>query len=267
MTSQNHQPIDFLEKTLRAAGDALAQAAADGLDVSLKPDTSLVTKADLASEKVIVDAIRLGFPNDVILAEESGLSSAERRPGQSIWIIDPLDGTTNFANRYPFYCVSIGRGCFDEQGRIDLTMGGIYEPARERMFLAAKGAGATVNGQPLQVAAARDFALCFLVTGFYYMKDEALQREIRRFERVAQDCQSIRRDGSAALDLAYAAEGVFDAFWEVGLQPWDLAAGAVIVEEAGGVVRNYAEGPFDIEGEGVIAGSAQAVGEIARRLG
>jgi myo-inositol-1(or 4)-monophosphatase len=259
---------DFIRDTAHAAGEALARCRATDLDVRLKADSSLVTAADLASERAIIERIRQRFPDDLVLSEEAGLSSVERRPGTHIWIIDPLDGTTNFANGYPFYCVSIGRGRFRADGSIEIVNGAILDAARGRLYYAGLGEGAYVDGRPIAAAAPRELARCFLVTGFYYMKDDDLDREIRRFARVAQACQSIRRDGSAALDLALAAEGVFDAFWEVGLQPWDVAAGALIVSEAGGLVRNYAADVhgYSVEGTGIIAGSAQAVRQIAELL-
>ena len=169
---------------------------------------------------------------------------------------------------YPFFCISIARGRFLPSGRIEVEQGAIYDPNRQRLYFAELGKGANVNGQPLRVSAPRDFAKCFLVTGFYYMREDTLQREIDRFSRVAQRCQTIRRDGAAALDLAYTAEGVYDAFWEVGLAPWDVAAGALIVREAGGVVRNYSINPegFDIFGHGIIAGNPTAVADIASLL-
>jgi myo-inositol-1(or 4)-monophosphatase len=144
------------------------------------------------------------------------------------------------------------------------------DASRDRLFYAALGEGAYVDQKPISVAAARPLSRCFLVTGFYYMKGEDLEREIARFARVAQSCQSIRRDGAAALDLALAAEGIFDAFWEVGLQPWDVAAGALLVQEAGGHVRNYDDAgggrSYNIERPGIIAGSAAAVSQIGELL-
>lgn len=259
--------FSFLEDTARAAGGALAEKRGKSLSVSLKPDASLVTEADLASEKVIIDRINRHFPDDLIYSEEAGLSSRERKPGSHIWVIDPLDGTTNYANGYPFYCVSIARGRFDERGRIEIIAAAILDAPRERLYFAEKGKGAFVEGKPIGVAKGRDLARCFLVTGFYYMKGDELEAEIRRFARVAQSCQSIRRDGAAALDLALVAEGVYDAFWEVGLQPWDVAAGSLLVTEAGGHVRNYQEtpgAPYDIEGVGVVSGSIDAVRQIVQ---
>ncbi len=246
--------------TARAAGAILTRLQGTDLKVKLKPDASLVTDADLQSDRCVVSAINQAFPDDLIYSEESGLSSTDRQPGRAIWIIDPLDGTTNFANGYPFYSVSIGRGVFNAEGKIDLTHGAIFDPCRDVLYYAERGAGAFANGERLAVAAPRELSRCFLVTGFYYMKGDVLKREIARFAKVAQKCQSIRRDGSAALDLAFVAAGVYDGFWEHGLQPWDVAAGIVLVEEAGGQVVNYpvqgrALPPYDLNGSGLIAGT------------
>ncbi len=254
---------EFLGETLEGAGRAL-DAHRGTTEITMKADTSIVTAADLASEKVIIDRIHRYFPDDLIYSEEAGLSSKSRAPGSYIWVIDPLDGTTNFANGYPFYCVSIGRGRFRDDGIIEVMSSGILDATRKRFYYAGRSEGAYVDGKPIRVAMPRELAKSFLVTGFYYMKGDDLAAEIERFSRVAQACQSVRRDGAAALDLAFVAEGVYDAFWEVGLQPWDVAAGSLLVSEAGGAVCNYLQGTnsYDIEGTGVIAGSRSAVPAI-----
>lgn len=260
---------EFMRETAAEAHAELQARRGPGLQVEFKADASLVTEADLASERVILERIRRHFPKDKIYAEESGLSSTDRTPGSHIWVVDPLDGTTNYANGYPFYCISIGRGRFRADGTIEMVSAGIHDSSRDRFYYAALGEGATVDGRPLRVAPARPFPKCFLVTGFYYHQGHALKVEVQRFGRVAEQCQSVRRDGAAALDLAMVAEGVFDAFWETGLKPWDVAAGSLIVAEAGGQVRNYAgfgTKPYDIEAEGLIAGSPSAAEGIARLL-
>lgn len=257
---------EFLRETMAEAGHELRSRAGAGLRIETKADTSLVTEADLASEKVIIRRIRRDFPDDKIYSEEAGLSSQDRRPGSHIWIIDPLDGTTNYANGYPFYCISIARGQFTEDGRIEIRTGAILDAPRNRLYYASKGEGAWVDGKPIRVASPRDFHRCFLVTGFYYAKGPDLMASIERFARVADACQSIRRDGAAALDLAMVAEGIYDAFWETGLMPWDVAAGALLVAEAGGSARNYtlaAHGHHDVEDRSIVAGAPGAVETIA----
>lgn len=260
---------EFMKATARAAGAELGRRRASGFKTYDKPDSSLVTEADLAAEAVILDRIRQTFPRDTIFSEESGLSAEARTPGDYIWVVDPLDGTTNYANGYPFYCVSIGRGRFRQDGSIEVVSAAVLDAARDRLYYAGLGEGAYVEGKRLAVAPARDLARCFLVTGFYYHKGKALQVEVDRFGRVAAQCQSIRRDGAAALDLAMVAEGIFDAFWETGLKAWDVAAGSLLVTEAGGVVRNYADTgskPYDLEGVGLIAGTTGTVSAIAGLL-
>lgn len=259
----------FFQETLSAAGHELQSRAGKPFEIRTKADTSLVTDADLASEKVILSKITHNFPKDTILAEESGLSRVERIPGEHIWIVDPLDGTTNFANGYPFYCVSVGRGRFLHDGSIEIIAGGVWDAPRGRFYYAELGKGAYVDGRRISVAPNREFSKSFLVTGFYYNQGEQLQAQIQRFGRIASRCQTIRRDGAAALDLALVAEGVYDAFWELGLQPWDVAAGSLLVKEAGGVVQNYPESMwsgYSIEGVGVIAGSESVTAEIKTLL-
>jgi myo-inositol-1(or 4)-monophosphatase len=254
-----------MESLLKDAGHELSQRVGGRLGFQVKSDTSIVTEADLASEKAIISKIRSHYPDDVIYSEEAGLSHSYRIPGDFIWIIDPLDGTTNFANGYPFYCVSIGRGRFNTNGAIEVIEAGILDGARSRMYYAKKGQGAYVDRKPIRVAQPRDFNKNFLVTGFYYMQGPELLRQIERFARVAEKCQTVRRDGAAALDLALVAEGIFDAFWETGLQPWDVAAGSLLVTEAGGQVRNYfgqTESHYDIESPGIIAGVRETVETI-----
>ncbi len=259
----------FLSETMGLAAKELESRRGSTLQISLKPDTSLVTAADLASEKVIIDRIKRQFPGDDIYSEEAGRSSAAATPGTFVWVIDPLDGTTNYANGYPFYCISIGRGRFRADSSIEMLHGAVFDAPRQRFFYAGLGEGAYVDGRPIRVAASRPFSQCFLVAGFYYMQGKSLQTEIERFAKVSTHCQSIRRDGAAALDLAMVAEGVYDAFWEAGLQPWDVAAGSLLVAEAGGAVGNYVppDGkPYDIQGAGIIAGSPMATQSIIQLL-
>ncbi len=259
------------------SGNELLKRFGSPTNVRQKKDSSLVTDADLASERVILDKISHAFPKDAIISEESGQRNVSRRQGERVWIIDPLDGTTNFANGYPFFSVSIGYGEFQADGRLRVLAGGVGDPVRSKFYLATLGHGADCNGKKLTVQQPRPIAQSFLVTGFYYTVGKDLDREVERFRRVAQTCQSIRRDGSAALDLALVAEGVFDAFWERGLALWDLAAGTLLVSEAGGTLANYPADPsslcsdshpvsYNIEGDGVVAGSGAVVSGLCKLL-
>ncbi len=270
---------EFLSETLDLAGRELLGRFGGSNNVRMKKDTSLVTDADLASEKIVLDRIAKYFPQDAVISEESGHQKVSRTPGQKVWIVDPLDGTTNFANGYPFFSISIGYGQFQADGHLKMLAGGIGDPSHKNEYLAFQGAGAFCNGKRMHVRSERAFARCFLVTGFYYTIGDDLDREIERFRKVAQVCQSIRRDGSAALDLALVAAGVYDGFWERGLAIWDVAAGSLLVQEAGGHVLNYpsrdssaatsaslATGSgalsYNLEGDGIIAGTRTVASEV-----
>jgi myo-inositol-1(or 4)-monophosphatase len=262
------QITDFINETLSACAAELVSRFRSGLEVRSKSDASLVTEADLASETVALKRIREAFPDDLILSEETHTSARSRPEGKHVWIIDPLDGTTNFANGYPYFCVSIARGVFRADGSIQVVAGGIIDPLRRKSYLAELGKGAWSDGVRLRVRADRPLAKTFLVTGFYFTAPEKLLPEVERFARVAQSCPAIRRDGAAALDLALVAEGIFDAFWENGLQVWDVAAGSLLVTEAGGVVQNYpgVSGSYDLEKTGIVAGNPATVASIAALL-
>ena len=273
---------EFIDETLSLASSELLRRFGGTNNVRMKKDSSLVTDADLASEKIIIERISRFFPEDAIISEEAGQRNLKRSAGQKVWIIDPLDGTTNFANAFPFFSVSIGYGEFMPDGRLRILAGGIVDPVHKNSYLARLGGGATCNGAPILVQQDRPFAQCFLVTGFYYTVGKDLDREIERYRRVAQQCQSIRRDGSAALDLALVAAGVYDGFWERGLALWDIAAGSLLVEEARGLVTNYpvnlakaelassggtpAALSYNLEGEGIIAGTPTVVSQVKNLL-
>lgn len=260
--------MEFLHELSSLAGLELMKRFGTNVNVRHKNDHSLVTDADLASEKVILDAIRVAYPSHSILSEEAGLSSTQRTVGQSIWIIDPLDGTTNFANRYPFFCVSIARGVFQPDGHIEIQAGVVHDPTRGRTYVAEKGRGAYVNGQKIQVAPDRAMQDAFLVTGFAYHSGENLRRGIDFFHAVAEQCPSIRRDGAAALDMALVAEGVYDGYWESGLGAWDLAAGSLLVSEAGGKRLNFSSSSprYSIEEGNIVCGTATVVSFISNLL-
>jgi myo-inositol-1(or 4)-monophosphatase len=276
-----HLP-EFIGDMLDLASGELLRRFGSVKDIKTKKDTSIVTDADLASEKIILDRITKFFPDDAIISEESGQMKVNRAAGQKVWIVDPLDGTTNFANSFPFFSVSIGYGEFLANGRIRILAGGIADPIHKNRYLAQLDHGATCNGSPMKVVKDRVFSQCFLVTGFYYTVGKDLDREIERYRRVAQQCQSIRRDGSAALDLALVAAGVYDGFWERGLALWDVAAGSLLVSEARGIVTNYpppgtaaevaslgttsAGLSYNLEGEGIIAGTPTVVSQISHLL-
>lgn len=233
--------MQYLETAIdlaRAAGDILNHYASREKQVEFKGHANLVTIADKESEDLIISGILSRYPGHSILAEESGAT----QPGAAVqWVIDPVDGTTNFAHGYPFYCVSIG---VEENGEV--ACGVVYDPVRDELFSAARGAGAFCNGDRLKVSEVDVLSRALLITGFPYNFREHLDRVMKQFREFMVLSQAVRRGGSAALDLCYVAAGRLDGFWELNLQPWDTAAGRIILEEAGGRVTDFKGGPFSI---------------------
>ncbi|HEX6188282.1 MAG TPA: inositol monophosphatase family protein [Pyrinomonadaceae bacterium] len=234
--------LNFAIQTARDAGRVLAERFGRNLRISNKSELDLVTESDLASERLIIDRIKTHYPRHTILAEESGTNSPAVDGAQSDWrwIIDPLDGTTNYAHGYPCFCVSMG---LERNGTLEL--GVIYDPLRDEVFAAERGQGAALNGKRIHVSPTPSLAGALLCTGFPYDVRERGQFA-RHFANFIMNAQGVRRDGAAALDLAYVAAGRFDGFWEEGLKPWDVAAGILLIEEAGGRVSDYHNGPLDI---------------------
>lgn len=228
-------------------GRVLLKYLDSGVEVSAKGPRNLVTEADLAAEKAIIDIIRRYFPHDSILAEESGVHGA----GERQWVIDPLDGTTNYSHRYPFFSVSVA---YRVEGRIQLGI--VYDPVAEELFSATVGGGAELNGKSIRVSEQADLRNGFLATGFSYNFRE-METNLELFTRVSRKVQAVRRDGSAALDLCYVACGRFDGYWELSLSPWDMAAGWLVVEEAGGTVSDLNGSPFQLEERTVLASNGR----------
>ena len=242
--------LNFAIQTARDAGHILTARLGRALQVSNKGDIDLVTEADLASEKLIIERIRSHYPRHTILAEESGSTEGSVTGEESSewkWIIDPLDGTTNYAHGYPCFCVSIGVECAGQ-----LEIGVIYDPMRDEMFATERGRGATLNERPIRVSQVSELNSAMLCTGFPYNVRER-PNFAKEFANFTMNVQAVRRDGSAALDLAYVACGRFDGFWEDGLNPWDVAAGVLIIEEAGGRVTNYEGERLDVYTAKVLA--------------
>ncbi len=233
--------LNFAIQTARDAGRLLAERLGRTLQISNKGDIDLVTESDLASEKLIIERIRSHYPRHAILAEESGdVIMVGAAQSEWKWIIDPLDGTTNYSHGYPCFCVSIA---LERAGKVEL--GVVYDPLREEMFAAERGQGATLNERPIGVSEVDQLNQAMLCTGFPY---DVRQRPhfAHYFSSFTMEAQAIRRDGSAAIDLAYVACGRFDGFWEDGLNAWDIAAGVLLIEEAGGKVSDFQGSPLDI---------------------
>lgn len=252
--------LNFAIQIAREAGGVLIDRLGRA-QISSKGDIDLVTEADLAAESLIIDRINSHYPRHAILAEESG-ASEEIAAGKSDWkwIIDPLDGTTNYAHGYPCFCVSIA---VERAGAIEI--GVVYDPSRDEMFAAERGQGATLNDRPICVSTVDDLNNAMLCTGFPYNVRER-PNFARDFVNFTMTAQAVRRDGSAALDLAYLACGRFDGFWEDGLNAWDVAAGVLLIEEARGRVTDYRGDPLNIYTPKVVATNGRVHDAMLRIL-
>jgi myo-inositol-1(or 4)-monophosphatase len=234
--------LNFAINTARQAGLILLEKFGRVLKTTDKGDKNIVTEADFASEEFIVNQIKTYYPRHAILAEEAGAVLVEGgATSEYRWVIDPLDGTTNFSHGYPCFCVSIGL----EKIGGEVVLGAVYDPTRDEMFAAERGRGATLNDRQIRVSTVENLDRSLLVTGFPYDVRKR-DRFVELFGRFVLNAQAVRRDGSAAIDLAYVACGRFEGFWEEGLSAWDTAAGTLLVEEAGGRVSHYDGSKFDI---------------------
>ena len=243
--------LDFAVELARSGGEVLKHYMSREKQVELKARANLVTIADKESEALIIRRIHERYPAHAVLAEESGESGSDDS-GEGKWIIDPLDGTTNFAHQYPFFSVSIA---FEQRGEI--VCGAVYDPVRDEMFSGARGLGAFVNGLPIRISDAGKLGGALLLTGFPYGVREKIRLAMSQFEAFIIESQAVRRGGSAALDLCYLAMGRCDGFWELDLHPWDTAAGKVIVEEAGGRVTDFRGNPFSIYGKDILVSNGK----------
>lgn len=230
------------------AGEILLKYWGKTHTVEKKGAINLVTEADLASENAIIQLIRAVFPDHSVLAEESGVSLGT---DAYEWIIDPLDGTTNFAHNLPDFSLSIALAF---EG--DIIFGVVLNPVTGELFCATRGDRSTLNGRPIRVSSTKVVGESLLVTGFPYNLQSVIRPLINRFERCLLAAQGVRRLGSAALDLCYVACGRFDGFWEQNLAPWDTAAGVVIAQEAGARISDFSNGPYSIEKKEILATNA-----------
>ena len=252
--------IDFLKRISEEAGAILLSYLNRGGRVAEKPGLGYVGEADLASEEYIIAQINSRFPGSRIIAEESGLNRPED-PARLTWIIDPLDGTTNFLHGFPYFSVSIAVMENDS-----LIAGVVNDPYRRELFSAEKGKGARLNDERIRVSGTASFKDSLLVTGFYYHQGEQLSRQVERFRRIQEITLSVRRLGSAALDLCCVASGRADGFWEDGLNSWDMAAGALLVMEAGGRFTDQSGNPGDIFGPTVVCSNAEIHADFLEAL-
>ncbi|MBI3189851.1 MAG: inositol monophosphatase [Ignavibacteriales bacterium] len=238
--------VQVAVEAARVAGKYLKQSVGKIKTIEQKggEERNLVTEVDKRSEEMIVEIIKKHFPSHEILAEERGSQGSSKTK----WIIDPLDGTTNFTHGLPVFCVSIG---VEHEGEI--ICGVIYDPNLDEMFTAEKGKGAFLNGKRIKVSQTQTLNKSLLVTGFPYNIIENPNHAVERFVNFLMKAQAVRRMGSAAIDLAYIACGRYDGFWEVALNPWDMAAGMLLVHEAGGKVTDFMGGDFSIYQKEILA--------------
>ncbi|MDT8405677.1 MAG: inositol monophosphatase family protein [Methylococcales bacterium] len=235
-------------RAARAAGDLISRSAnqVTGLRIDQKGLNDYATEVDQAAEQEIIKILHNAYPDHAILAEESGQHGRH----DYVWIIDPLDGTTNFIHGFPFFSVSIAL-----QVKNKLEIGVVYDPVRDELFVAERGGGATLNNRKLRVTRQSTLKGALIGTGFPFREQQHVEAYLGMFKAMNAESAGVRRAGSAALDLCYVACGRMDAFWELGLKAWDMAAGVLMIQEAGGVVTDFAFGDRYLECGNLIAGN------------
>jgi myo-inositol-1(or 4)-monophosphatase len=262
MSQALHPMLNIAVKAARAAGAIINRASLDldRLQVSAKSTNDFVTEVDHAAEAAVIDVLLGAYPGHGILAEESG-STRGAKDSEYLWIIDPLDGTTNFIHGLPTYAVSIGLAF-----RGQMQQGVVYDPARNDLFYATKGRGAFLNDKRLRVSKRTRMAEALIGTGFPFRQGDDLTHYLKVLEMVMKSCAGVRRPGAAALDLCYVAAGWYDGFFETGLSPWDVAAGSLIVTEAGGLVGNFTGEADFLHRREVVAGTPKVYGQLVQVL-
>ncbi|MEI7762350.1 MAG: inositol monophosphatase family protein [Comamonadaceae bacterium] len=263
MSPNLHPMINVAIKAARAAGAIINRAALDveAVRISQKLVNDFVTDVDHAAEAVIIETLLAAYPGHGILAEESGQEHGAK-DSEFVWIIDPLDGTTNFIHGLPVYCVSIALAV---KGKVEQAV--IYDPSRNDLFTATKGRGAYMNDRRLRVSKRIKLQECLISTGFPFRPTDDFNSYLRMMGDVMQRTAGLRRPGAAALDLAYVAAGFTDGFFETGLQPWDVAAGSLLVTEAGGLVGNFTGEPNFLDQHECLAGNPRVYGQLVTLLG
>ena len=262
MSQALHPMLNIAIKAARAAGAIINRASLDldRLQVNTKAPNDFVTEVDHAAEAAVIDILLGAYPGHGILAEESG-STRGAPHSEYVWIIDPLDGTTNFIHGLPTYAVSIALAF-----RNQVQQAVVYDPARNDLFFASKGRGAFLNDKRLRVSKRTRLADGLIGTGFPFRKGDDFTRYMKMLETMMRSCAGIRRPGAAALDLCYVAAGWYDGFFETGLSPWDVAAGSLLVTEAGGLVGNFTGDADFLHQREVVAGAPKIYGQMVTIL-
>ena len=264
MSSPNlHPMLNVAVKAARAAGAIINRAALDveSVRVSQKQVNDFVTEVDHAAEAVIIETLLTAYPHHGIWAEESGKKHGTQN-SDFVWIIDPLDGTTNFIHGFPVYCVSIALAV---RGKVEQAV--IYDPSRNDLFTATNGRGAYLNERRLRVSKRTQLKESLISTGFPFRPGDNFNNYLRMMAEVMQRTAGLRRPGAAALDLAYVAAGFTDGFFETGLSPWDVAAGSLLVTEAGGLIGNFTGDSDFMEQKECVAGNPKIYGQLVAILG
>jgi myo-inositol-1(or 4)-monophosphatase len=255
--------LNMAIKAARAAGAIINRAALDieAVRVSQKQSNDFVTEVDQASEDAIINTLLTAYPDHGILAEESGQTRGNPN-SDHVWIIDPLDGTTNFIHGFPVYCVSIA---LQVKGRIEQAV--IYDPTRNDLFTATRGRGAFMNERRMRVGKRIRLKECLVATGFPFRPGDDIEKYLSLMGEMMRGTAALRRPGAAALDLAYVAAGFTDGFFEMGLSPWDVAAGSLLVTEAGGLVGNFSGDADFLNQRECLAGNPRIYGQMVQVLG
>jgi len=263
-----HPMLNTAVKAARKGAAVLNRASLDldRIRVATKGRRDFVTEVDRAAEDAIVGVLRTAYPDHAVLAEESGLTAPARtgkgaREGEFVWIVDPLDGTTNYIHGFPQYAVSIGL-----RHRGVLTQAVVYDPTRNELFTATRGAGAFLNDRRIRVSTRTRMTEALIATGFPFRDIDRLQAYLGEMGRVIEESAGVRRAGAAALDLAYVACGRLDAFWEHGLKPWDVAAGSLLITEAGGIVSTFEGGEDYVDSGHVVCGTPKIHAALLKLL-
>lgn len=250
--------LELAVKSAREAGKIQMDRLGRLKGYELKGVANIVTEVDLACEESIISGIKSRHPDHGFLAEERGADSAD---AEIIWIIDPLDGTTNYAHGYLRFCVSIA---LQVEGTVEA--GVVHDPVMDETYTSIRGKGAYLNGERLETSRVEKLVDALLATGFSYDRGARLGKDLKIFERIIPEVQSVRRDGAAALDLCYVAAGRFDGFWELHLNPWDIAAGKLIIEESGGRVSDLGGSPIPLDREEIWASNGRVHDELVGLL-